>query len=914
LRQPNTYTNIVAAPWRHVMGPITPERWQIISARLDEYFELEPTQRAAWLAALTQSDTVQAGELSNFISAQNSAGFSQFLGSPAFAVDEKVTALIGRQLGSYVIDAEVGRGGMGSVWRAHRADGLFEGTVAIKFVHAVWLGRDGEQRFRREGSLLGQLNHPNIARLLDAGFLNDKEPYLVLEYVDGEPIDAYCERLGLDINARVRLFLDVLAAVSHAHQHLIVHRDIKPANIFVTRDGAVKLLDFGVAKLIDDSDSPALTKSGLTALTPQFAAPEQLLGQPITTATDVYSLGLVLFMLLTGSHPIPAQSLSSAALIQAVLSKDAPRASALPGLAPEASRALLGDLDNIIAKALKKIAADRYASSEAFADDLRRYLHHEPISARRDSFTYVIGKLVRRHRWQVAAACATLLVLIAGVIATTLQAQEARRQRTEALAQRDRARTLLARNDAIFDFVEMMLSEGVPADQIPAMQQMLDRGSRFVEIAAAGQLDRRAEILRVLATYYIELSEPQKAAPLLEKAMRILQAGNDLSLQGEMACTYSSVLNVMGREQEAAKLQEQWGTNLLVDGTVAADCLHDRAIVAQGRNEAKQALEFAQAGLKRAQSAAIPSGFLEATLTGDEGFALHMQGRNAEAVEYFESALKQFEKIGRQESSNAKTVMMNWGVVALGSGDFQRGLQMTEKLLRSEQAIAGSEPVWPVIIANYAHALEVVGRFDEALTAFDQAYDSAVKNGFVGAQGYALIGKANIFVQTNALDQAQAELDHAAAILHGKVSDTSSTQIRRMLVQTELDAARGKLQVAEDGISRVVELLNAQGDKTNAALVTAYRQRSEIELKLGSAMKAKADADKAVEIARNLGEGNSYSAFTGQANLTLGNVLHAQGDDAAARAALTTAVQHLGKTQGADHPDTRRAQRILAEL
>ena len=366
------------------MGSVTPERWQILSARLDEYFDLEPEQRASWFAALEQADSVLAAELSALISIKENAGFSQYLFSPAFTPDKQQTALIGRQVGAYVVDSEVGRGGMGSVWRAHRADGLFEGVVAIKFVHAVWLGRDGEQRFRREGSLLGQLNHPNVARLLDAGFLNDKEPFLVLEYVDGEPIDVYCDRLGLDVNARVQLFLDVLAAVTHAHQHLIVHRDIKPANIFVTRSGVVKLLDFGVAKLIDDSDAPALTKSGLAALTPQYAAPEQLLGQPITTATDVYALGLVLYKLLTGSHSVPAPSISSAALVHAVLSEDAPRASALPGLASDASRSLKGDLDNIVAKALKKNTADRYASSAAFADDLRRYSQHEPVSAHGD--------------------------------------------------------------------------------------------------------------------------------------------------------------------------------------------------------------------------------------------------------------------------------------------------------------------------------------------------------------------------------------------------------------------------------------------------------------------------------------------------------------------------------------------------
>jgi len=896
------------------MGLVTPERWQTLSACLDEYFDLEPARRASWFAALRQSDSVLAEELAPILSVQDQADFSQFLGSPAFTADDVSTTLIGRQVGAYVIDSEVGRGGMGSVWRAHRADGLFEGVVAIKFVQAVWLGRDGEQRFRREGSLLGQLNHPNIARLLDAGFWNDKEPYLVLEYVDGEPIDVYCNRLGLDVNARVRLFLNVLAAVAHAHQHLIVHRDIKPANIFVTRSGIVKLLDFGVAKLIDESDSSALTKSGLTALTPQYAAPEQLLGQPITTATDVYGLGLVLFLLLTGSLPLPAQPTSSAALVQAVITKDAPRASALPGLAADASRSLKGDLDNILAKALKKNTADRYATSAAFADDLWRYLHHEPVGARGDSFTYVLAKLVRRNRWQVIAASAILLVLIAGVITTTLEAREARRQRGEAVAQRDRAQTLLSRNEAIFDFVEMMLSEAVPADQMPAIQQMLNRGSKFVDLAAAGQLDRRAEILRVLATYYIELSEPQKAAPLLEKAMQILQSGNDLSLQAEMACTYSQVLHIMGREQAAADLQEKWGTNRQIDGTVAANCLRDRAVVAQGRNDAKNALQFAQLGLQRAQSAAIPSEILEATLIGDAGFALHLQGRNAEAVERFDAAIKQFEKIGRQDSQSAKTVMMNWTVVALGSGDFQRGLEISEKLLRAEQKIAGSEPVWPVIIANYAHALEVVGRYPEALAAYDQTYDSAVKNGFVSAQGYALIGKASILVQTDALDQAQRELDHAGEILRGKVSDTSPTQLRLMLVQSKIDAVRGKLKVAEDGIAHVVDLLNAQGDKTNSVLVSAYRQRAEIDLQLGQAGMARHDADKAVELARSLGDGNAYSAFTGQANLILGHVLHVQGDDAAARIALTMAIQHLSKTEGLDHPDTRQAQRILTEL
>jgi tetratricopeptide (TPR) repeat protein len=894
---------------------VTPGRWPALSELLDEVLELDASERALWIKELARKDPPLAAEIAALLAAQEVTSFPQFLAGPApVNPEEAAAALIGRHVGQYVIDSEVGSGGMGSVWRAHRADGRYEGIVAIKFVHAVWLGRDGEQRFRREGSLLGQLNHPNIARLLDAGVLEGTDPYLVLEFVEGEPIDVYCDRRGLNVEARVRLFLDVLAAVAHAHQHLIVHRDIKPANIFVTGDGTVKLLDFGVAKLLDDSESPGLTKSGLAALTPQYAAPEQLLGETITTATDVYSLGLVLFILLTGSHPIAAQSMSSAALLQAVISKDPPRASAATGVSRTASRSLKGDLDNIIGKALKKRTADRYPTSAVFADDLRRFLDHEPVSARRDSFAYVVGKFVRKHRWQVAAASITLLVLIAGVVGTALQAREARHQRAEAVAQRDRARLLLVRNDAIFDFVEMMLTEAVPPDQIPAIQQMMDRGGKLVDIAAGGQIDRQAEILRVLSTYYVDLSEPQKAAPLLERAIQVLRAGGDPSLQAEMECAYGSVLNILGRDEEAAKLQEHWGGNPAIDGNVAAGCLRNRAIVAQGRSDAGKALQFAEMGLQRVKQAPNPSERLEASLIGDQGFAFHLDGHNAAAVARFDSALQQFKKIGLQDSQDAKIVMMNWGVVALGSGDFQRGLSMTEKLLRSEERIVGSEPVWPVIIANYAHALDAVGRFDEAQREYDRAHDSAVKNGYVSAEGYALIGKANIFVETNDLDQAQGNLDRAKEVLQGKVADTSPTQIRRMLVQTRIDAARGKLTGAHQALSHVVDLLTAGGAQTNSSLVSAYRQRAEIEQRMGQPAQAKDDATKAVEVAKSLQGGTKYSGYTGQASLTLGSVLQAQGDTQAAAAALRSALEHLSNTEGSGHPDTQQAQKLLAHL
>ncbi|MEP6548468.1 MAG: serine/threonine-protein kinase [Gammaproteobacteria bacterium] len=889
------------------------ERWRSLSEHLDQAMELSEPQRAEWLAALVQSDPEMAARVASLLSARRHEGFSEFLaGDASGAAPESAAAtLAGRHVGPYVIEAEIGRGGMGSVWRARRADGRYESTVAIKFVHAAWIGRTGEQRFRLEGKLLGQLDHPNIARLIDAGVLDGAQPYLVLEYVEGEPIDAYCDRLMLNVEARVNLFLGVLAAVAHAHSHLIVHRDIKPSNIFVTHEGVVKLLDFGIAKLLDDqADSADLTKSGARALTPQFAAPEQLLGQPVTTATDVYSLGLVLYVLLTGSHPVATESRSGAELIRAVLTEDAPRASTLSTLPDGRRRALQGDLDNIIAKALKKAPSERYPTAEAFAADLRRFLTHEPVSARRDSLTYVLGKLVRRHRLPVGAASITLLALIAGVVGTTLQAREARLQRAEAVAQRDRARTLLARNDAIFDFVDMMLTESVPQNAAAGIQQMLDRGVTFVDVASAGEPDRQAEILRVLASYQIALNNAEKAAPLLEKARQLVEHNGDPSLQAQLACAYADSLKLLGRTEESIKLLDEWGAATNIDGNVAAYCLQTRAILAQNDANAKDALRFAELGLQRARTASNPSAKLQAALLGDKGFALHLQGRNAEADQYYEAALARFRQLGLQDYQDARRMTADWGVVAYGSGDFQRGLALFDHVVRISERISGSGPVDAGLMGNYAFGLEALGRYDEALQAYDRTLQSGEQTGFVGAQAYALIGKAGVLTTLKDYTQAQSDLDRAAGLMKDKVPEAHPAQIRRMMIQARIDAAQGRLDNSGKEIARVVDLLSARG-VSHPALANAYRQRAELESQQSAIALAEADARKALQIDRSLQGGKPFSGDTGMAYLTLGRILRQEGKDTDARSALQAAALHLTKTMGADHPDSKLAQSLL---
>jgi hypothetical protein len=341
--------------------------------------------------------------------------------------------LAGQMVGAYRLERPLGVGGMGTVWLGRRSDGRFEGAVAIKLLHLAVLDRLGQERFRREGTLLARLSHPHIARLLDAGVTPAGQPYLVLEYVDGVPIDRYAAARALDVDARLRLFLDVAAAVAHAHENRVVHRDLKPTNILVDRDGHAKLLDFGVATLEATDAEAAPTRTG-AALTPEYAAPEQISGEPITPATDVYALGVLLFQLMAGRHPTADADATNAAVLLALAERDAPRPSDTVARLPdtEASarlfaergttrerlqRACKGDLDAIVGTALKKDVAMRYQSAGAFADDVRRYLSGDGVKARGDSRRYRLRKFVARNRLRLGAAAALVTTFVVAAAA-----------------------------------------------------------------------------------------------------------------------------------------------------------------------------------------------------------------------------------------------------------------------------------------------------------------------------------------------------------------------------------------------------------------------------------------------------------------------------------------------------------------
>jgi eukaryotic-like serine/threonine-protein kinase len=525
------------------MPSLSPDRWRVLSPYLDEALDIAADRREAWLASIRARDAALGADLERLLAEHVDLQQSGFLehALPPLAQPAERQSLEGQIVGAYRLLSLIGQGGMGSVWLAERCDGRFEGRAAVKLLNIALVGRAGEERFRREGDFLAKVTHPHIARLFDAGVSPTGQPYLVLEYVNGQAIDSYCNEHALGIEARIHLFLDVLEALAHAHANLIVHRDIKPANVLVSVDGQVKLLDFGIAKLLDDDarwgDSPvaetsALTREAGAALTPNFAAPEQLTRGRVTTATDVYAVGVLLYVLLSGQHPLGAATRSPATLIRAIIEVEPRRMSdvvvgrteTLEPLTLHAAQrgttvsrlrwVLRGDLDTIVAKALKKNAAERYVSVSALADDLRRFLRHEPISARPDTLRYRTTRFVSRHIRGVAATVVFVVLLGGlGVFHTTRLATERDRAQREA----SKATKVSEALTGLLMGADPIANRATPDGQ--TIRGVLDAGAERVQKELVGQPEAQAEILTVLGRLYRRLGMFDKAQHLLEQAL-----------------------------------------------------------------------------------------------------------------------------------------------------------------------------------------------------------------------------------------------------------------------------------------------------------------------------------------------------------------------------------------------------------
>jgi eukaryotic-like serine/threonine-protein kinase len=527
-------------------------RWRLVEEIFHAVVEKPSEERSAYLAEVCGEDADLRREVESLLSHEGGAEgvLRSALSDAAHRLSLGQQNYIGSRIGPYNIVRQLGRGGMGTVYLAMRSDQHYLQTVAIKLVKS---GMDSDEiaaRFRNERQILANLSHPNIAVILDGGSTADGLPYMVMEYIEGQRITDFSKTRHLPLRERVLLFRSVCLAVHHAHQKLVIHRDIKPSNILVTRDGVPKLLDFGIAKLL----VPELASSDLTTtvaanrlMTPDYASPEQILGETLATSSDIYSLGVVLFELLTESRPYSTAGLPPREIERIVSRETTTKPSELRDLPRRIKKELKGDLENIVLMAMRKEPARRYKSAEQFAEDLSRYLNGQPVIARPDTPAYRAAKFIRRHM-AVVGAIAGLFVVLAGVITTAWQAQQA-----------DRARSAAQREA---DFLSSMFLASTPeeaADRVVTARDLLDRGAERVDRDLASAPEARAAMLETFGLAYRRLGIFDKALGFAERAWQVKKQlyGPDNIKTADSLNVLAMLYRSKGKSAEAEPLQRQ---------------------------------------------------------------------------------------------------------------------------------------------------------------------------------------------------------------------------------------------------------------------------------------------------------------------------------------------------------------------
>lgn len=883
-----------------------PERWDRVGFLFAGALERPPGARRAFVERAAAEDTALRQEVMSLLDAHEREGglFAlEEIDGPDDDLerDEPHPA----RLGPYQLFQLLGRGGMGSVFLAARVDGEYKKRVALKILRPGFESPNLARRFRRERQILASLDHPFIARLLDGGTIENR-PFLVLEYVDGRPLDRFCREEQPSLERRLDLFGSICSAVAYAHQNLIVHRDLKPANILVTADGVPKLLDFGISKLLNPELSPGTlspTALGLQPMTPEYASPEQLRGDAITTASDVFSLGVLLFEMLTDRHPFREPGQTRDQLLRRIGEEESPRPSDAVRTSPSErttipARRLHGDLDAIVAKALRKEPHRRYGSVAQLAEDLERFREGAPVLARKGTRGYRFGKWVRRHRLAVAALAAVVTVSLAFAAMTASQARSLARERDGAEIARQRAEEVKKLLIELFEVSDPARATG---ETITA-REVLDRGVQKLSHQLGDQPEVKADLLHTVGTIHRRLGLYPSAEPLLEQALA-LRRSRSQSAAGSLAAAESlhalgDLRNDQGRYEEAQRLYDQALALRRAHGAAAAEAetltalgtvLRKRDRMAEAERTLALALE-----LRRRTS---PPGSLEIAATENALAVVHAaSGRYDRARPLFEEVLAiRRRQLGpnRLEVANA---IENLALLELAESNLERAERLCrESLALRSRLLPPEHPSLAASLTNLGTVLNHRGRFAAAAA--------------VNRQALAMRRKANgpehplIALAYGSLAISEAGLGHAetALALHARALEmstrlqgaTSSAAASSLYSLADLLERQGKPRAAKAPAAKSFALRDDLLGASHALTIESMLLEARIEAALGHGRNGESLARKALRTIEK--ERPAAWRERGEAMSVLGETLRAQGRPTEAEPLLVEAVRILDK-------------------
>jgi eukaryotic-like serine/threonine-protein kinase len=708
-----------------------------ISRVFERLLALAKSERRGEIEKISLEDPERAAELGKLLEAHDAApDFLQRLDPEQAArlIEEDEHRFAPERIGGYRLSREIGRGGLGVVYLGERINSDFEQKVALKLIKH---GMDSEsilRRFRVERRILASLSHPNIAQLTDGGLLDDGRPWFAMEYINGSRLTDWCEEQSLSLAERMRLFEQVCRAVQYAHSRLIVHRDLKPDNILVTADGTVKLLDFGIAKLLSGSDDEQtqFTVAGAQALTPEYAAPEQVRGEPVTVQTDIYALGVILYQLLVRQHPFKNQNTNRAALVEAICETDpTPPSSAIDQASDSGQkggpvigrRQLQGDLDTIVMTAMARDPAHRYTSVEALAEDIYRYLNDLPIRARQPTRLYTLGRFIARHRTALGMAAVTVLALAIGLGTAVWQAREARLQAAEASRQAERAEQVSEFLTGLFRVNDPFENRG---ESLTA-RELLERGTESIETDLQDQPHLQFTLAALISDIHLSLGEYDRAENMLERAWLLNDVVDDRL--AEIGLLRARALLAHRRGHYAMALDWFDRAESLIqpaDGAeMSAGLNHNRALALLEGGQFRQAEHSFREAIRGYELASGPNAAPIADSLNGMGYLLWKRlDRVDEARSAFERALEISMQHHGEMHPTTSGITMHLGWLLSERGEFDRA----EVLLK--RSLASNAKLWGEDAERYAHSLVSYGNFESdrgqpeaAIEAYQQAYE-----------------------------------------------------------------------------------------------------------------------------------------------------------------------------------------------